>query len=64
MALKPLYRIYVIKNLDGFLVAWALEVKINHNAVVLCNLTEDTHSPFLLKHTTSVCVCVCIIYCQ
>ncbi len=44
---------YFLLLLFFFLVAEALEVKIKHNTVVLFNLTRETRSPFVLKHTTS-----------
>ena len=43
--------------------------KIHHianNIVVLCNLTRQARSPFVLKHTTSLyimCVDVCMSFC-
>ncbi len=46
---------YIIRNLktqNRFLVAGALEVKIN--TVVLFDLTREACSPLVLKHTTSI----------
>ncbi len=37
-------------------VTGVLEVKNNHNTVILCNLTREACSPYVLKHTTSYAV--------
>ncbi len=48
MALKPCYWTDFSRGMYG--------VKNNHNTVVLCSLTREARSPFVLKHTTSVYV--------
>ena len=44
MALTPPFASYILK-LVILVVGGALEIKINHNAAVLCNLTKEAHSP-------------------
>ncbi len=57
MALKPCYCTYyiILKNSTDFS-RGMYGVKNNHNTVytvVLCSLSLEARSPFVLKHTTS-----------